>query len=314
MKISILLVLTMLFVSACSSLNYSKRCSDDVCEITENGVTRYEGDPDKIAKIKARNQHSANAAIDRNNAYKNAPRRSEQEVIRVGIIPINDDHGQFKQHAKQFSQWVTDAIASDSRIELVDERKMRMHLSMVETKVPLARGFGSDGPREQSVVIPNEKTLLALRDLGMTADVLVFTYLSDKTESGLVGGRGQGTGIASISRIEISGTVSSIYNFKAHRFSEMGKSAGTIDLAGYDKDGKAKSASIKNSKRNISLDKPAAIKYANEIRSAILSTIAPTLPSLAAVDNIRHQSKQSLTPTEAGLLETMNTLNQLLNK
>ena len=314
MKTTILLILTMTLVSACSSLNYSKRCSDDVCVITEDGVTRYEGDPAKIAKIKAQKQHSANAASARNAAYKNAARRSEGEIIRVGIIPIDKEHGQFKNHANQFSQWITEAFAGDSRIELVDERKMRMHLSLVETKVPVARGFGTDGPREQSVVIPNEKTLLALRDLGITADVLVFTYLSSKTESGLVGGRGQGTGIASISRIEISGTVSSIYDFEAHRFSTMGKSAGTIDLAGYDKDGKAKSASIKNSKRNVSLDKPAAIKYANDIRSAIVSQIAPSLPSLAAVESARNQSNQSLTPTEANMLETMNKLNDLFSK
>lgn len=309
-----LITASLITASGCS-MNYSKSCSDGVCVITENGVTRYEGDPAKIAKLKAEQENRGNAAQARNLAYENATRRDDKEVIRVGVIRPTSSDKSIEPHAKQFEHWIEQAVATDPRIQLVDDKKLRLHLKMVETKIPVARGFGMDGPTEQSVVVPNEKTFMALRDLGIAADVLIFTSLSPKTESGFVsGGRNQGTGIASVSRVEISGVASSVYDFKPYRFSQVGKSAGSIDLAGFDKDGKAKSASLKSNKRNINLDKPASTAYGGLMRAAILNEISSKLPSLAEVERIQGNSQQGLSATESKVLDTMNALNKMLSK
>jgi len=276
-----------MFLIACGG-SYSKRCWDDVCKILENGVTRYEGDPEKIKIIQEREQEMIRrlqardaAMAARDDAIKNLPKRKRGEVIRVGIIKPEASSGLGK-YGDTFYHWVVTKLNQDPQIQVVPYSRIRGSLSAVKTTVPIARGWNQDGPREKRVVVPNAKTYKKLRNMGVDIDVLIYLSISPKTQSGLVGGKGQGVGVISASRIELSGVASSIYTFKAHRHSVIGKSSGRIDIAGIDRQGERSSATIQNKERNIKLDKPAAESFARYYASIIKSQIAPHLPSLQA--------------------------------
>ena len=284
---SLLLILTsalFIHIAACGS--YSKECWEDVCKITEDGQVRYEGNQEKIKTLVAQDKARLQAKHDREMMYQNLPRRKASETIRVGVMLPESNYADISRHRGQFYQWMLTTLGKDPRIQVIPHNQMKSYLSMVKTEIPITKGWDQDGPRSKRVVVPNQQTYRQLRDLGLKIDVLLYTSLSPKTQSGLVGGKGQGVGVISASRIEISGIASSIYDFKAYRHAVIGKSAGQIDIAGRDKEGEVKTASIKNSSRNIKLDKPAMEAYAKYFQSVIKTQISPHLPSLESLQGL----------------------------
>ncbi|WP_196137834.1 hypothetical protein [Aliikangiella sp. G2MR2-5] len=279
----------LLTLIACGG-NYHKSCWDDVCKIVDNGVVTYEGNPEKIAEIKAREQvyidrlQAREAKIAaRQAAISELPKRGPNEIIRVGIIMPESYHFSLDKHKGTFYRWILQPLQKDPKIRVIPHKKMSSYLSAVYQTVPVNKGWNESGPREKQAFVPDESTFHKLRDLGLDVDVLIYTSLSVKTQSGLVGGRGQGVGVISASKVEISGLASSIFQFNAHRHSVLGKSVGKLDIQGVDKEGEVKSASLGNNQRDIKKDEAAARSYGRYLASVIKSQIAPHLPSLKAL-------------------------------
>ncbi len=274
-----------LFIIACGG-SYSKRCWENVCKITENGVVRYEGDPQKIKQLKAEDAareafllQRQQATAQRQAELEALPKRQHGEIIRVAVLRPEGNQG-LDKHSMVFYQWILAQLRKDKQLQVIPHERIRGAISAVKSTVPVARGWNESGPREKREFVPDAATFKKLREQGVEFDVLIYTSLSTKNQSGLVGGKGQGIGVISADRIEISGVASSIFSFTPHRHNVVGKSAGQVDIAGRDKDGEVKSATIKNKERNIKLDKPAAEAYAKYYASVIKSQIAPHLPSL----------------------------------
>ena len=76
--------LVVLVAAGCSSM--SKKCSDGVCVIEENGQRRYEGDPQKIAALQKKDADQQKQEVDLQKAYDKAPRRTSGEVVNVGFV------------------------------------------------------------------------------------------------------------------------------------------------------------------------------------------------------------------------------------
>ena len=282
------IVSVLILLIACGG-SYSKRCWEDVCKITENGVVRYEGDPEKIKQLQAQDAareaffaQRQQAAAQRQAALEALPKRKHGEMIRVAVLHPEGYQG-LDKHSLVFYQWILAQLRKEKQFQVIPHEKIRSAISAVKSTVPIARGWNESGPREKREFVPNAETFKNLRDQGVKFDVLIYTSLSPKTQSGLVGGRGQGIGVISANRIEISGLASSIFSFSPHRHAIVGKSAGQIDISGRDREGEIKSATIKNKERNIKLDKPAVEAYAKYYASIIKSQIAPHLPSLQAL-------------------------------
>ncbi len=269
--------------------NYSKSCSDGVCTIVENGKVSYTGDPEKIKRIKEMEARLVAKQNARERNYQEMPKRGADEVVRIGLIFPETEYAELKPYTNQFYQWMLEAF-SDPRFQVIPHSQIRSYLSSVQTKVPVNKGWNQDGPRDKWTFVPNAESYKRLRDMGIAVDVLVYTSMSPKSQSGLVGGRGQGVGVIKAQRIEISGMASSVYQFKRFNASKVGRSSSRIDIAGVDKDGEVKSATIERNKRNIELDKQAVFAYSEAIKNQIKQSIAPELPSIDALANMHSGS------------------------
>jgi len=266
--------------------SYNKECYDGVCKITENGKVTYTGDPEKIKQVLEMEARIFGGAEQNDQKYKSLPKRANDEVIRVGIIFPETEYASLKSYRQQYYNWMKEALA-DPRFQIVPHSQLRSYLNSAQSKVPVNKGWNEDGPREKWAFVPNESSYKKLRDMGIGVDVLIYTSMSPKSQSGLVGGRGQGVGIMKASRIEISGVASSVYEFTRFNASKVGRSSGQIDIAGVDRSGEVKSASIKGHSRTIELDKEAVYAYANQMKRFIKNSIAANLPSLTALASIK---------------------------
>jgi hypothetical protein len=113
----------------------------------------------------------------------------------------------------------------------------------------------------------------------------VFHSIKEQAQTGLVGGRGQGTGVVQVKRVEFDGTFSSLYNFEKHHVTQRGDSVSDFQAAGFNKSGKYSAGELKF-KRNIEKDRGAVKRYASAIGSQIQQEIRPKLPSLMVLQQI----------------------------
>jgi hypothetical protein len=268
-------------ISLTTGCNYNKECYDGVCKITEDGKVRWEGDPAKVAARQGKENAEAAHSAEIQTAYEQAPRRPASEKVRVAIM-VPTAEPELADLRQGFAKMLTAEFGQDGDVQLADPRQVE---AVVRQATPTSGGFGPPGHLDTEKPVDPETMVRRLRDLGLQADVVVFTHLAPKQETGFLKGSG-GVAVAQVNRIELQGDVTSVFKFEAHRISQVGKSASELAIVGVDKKGKSGSADLKG-KRNIESDRPAVKAYLADIKAHIRASLRSQLPSLAAVSELQ---------------------------
>jgi hypothetical protein len=267
-------------LAACAGMNVKKECRDGVCRVEKDGAVTFEGPPEKVAELKAKEDAKNKAAADADAAWLAAPKRAPAEPIRLLVVGPVTEYPELKPLAGTYRQMIEQSLQGDPRVQLVPEGGM----------VKLVVHGDSDAPVRAAV---DAGLARRLRDGGVDVDVVLVTHLATKKVSGFVsGGKGGGVGVAEVNNVQVDASLSSVYRFEEHRTSQVGKSTDSLAVVGVGKDGKKGSGELKG-KRNPELDRPAVQGCAGWAKSTIAEKIAPELPSLAAVKEIRARNAQS---------------------
>jgi hypothetical protein len=257
-----------------------KECYGDVCRIETDGVVTWEGPPEKVAEMKAKEEARKQKAADLDRAYADAPRKPVGEPIRLVLVGPTADLPDLKALTGAYRAMMEQDLQGDPRLQLVPYSDVKL---LVEADSGSA---SSSGQGERARV--DEALTRRLRDLGADVDVVVVAHLSPKKVTGLVSGGG-GIGVAEVNHVEFQGSLSSIYRFEPRSVAEVGKSTDSLAVAGVSGKGKPGSGEIKG-RRNPEQDRAAIQAWAAAVKRAAGDEIGPTLPALASVKEIRGKS------------------------
>jgi hypothetical protein len=270
-------------LTACAGMNVKKQCyGNGVCRVEKDGVVSWEGPPDKVAELKGKEDARDKAVADADKAWIGAPKRAADEPIRLLVVGPDSEHPELRPLAGTYRQMIEQSLQGDARIQLVP------HGTMVKLLVGGdSDDRGSRGNRPAVRAAVDEGLARRLRESNVDVDVVLVAHLATKKVSGFVsGGKGGGVGVAEVNNVQLDASLSSVYRFEEHRTSQVGKSTDSLAVAGIGKDGKKGSGELKG-KRNPEQDRPAVQSCAAWVRSTVGAKIAPELPSLAAVKEIR---------------------------
>ncbi len=259
-----------------------KTCyGNGVCRIETDGVVSWDGPPDKVAEMQAKEDAKRQAGAQVDQAYADAAKRPATEPVRVVLVGPTTDRPELEPLLGAYRQLMEQALQGDARIQLVPYGQVKL---LVEAQSGDAR-FPSTGGRTEARASVDEALTRRLRDGNADVDVVAVVHLETKKVSGFVGGKG-GVGVAEVNNVEFQWSLSPIYTFREYRAVEVGKSTDGVAVAGIDRTGKTGSGEIKG-RRNPESDRAAIDASAAWVRATIADPIAPALPSLAAVKEIR---------------------------
>jgi hypothetical protein len=294
----LLVVPVALQLAACASLNVKKTCyADGVCRVDRNGAVSYEGPPDKVAQYQAKDQQKADTVAQLDQAYAEAPKRPANEPVRVAVVGPTSDDAALAQLAPRYREMVEGVLRADPRVQLVPYDQVKM---LVEAR------SGDEGPsfgQQASRAQVDEALTRRLRDFNAAVDVVLVVHLTPKADSKLVGGGG-GIGVADVVNVQFDASVSSVYQFSKLENVQVGQSTDSVKLAGFDKNGKKGSANLKGS-RNPERDRPAVNALGAWATQAIEGQIAPTLPSMAALDGLHQKNRDEQTKSAPAWLQKL---------
>jgi hypothetical protein len=261
-----------------------KECyGNDVCRVETDGVVTWEGPPDKVAEMKAKEDARKQKGADLDRAYADAPKRPTTEPIRLVLVGPTAESPELKALGATYRAMMEQGLQGDPRLQLVPYSDVKL---LVEADSGSTSLSGQGG--EKARVAVDEALTRRLRDLGGEVDVVLVAHLVPKKVTGLVGGGG-GVGVAEVNNVEFQGSLSSIYRFEPRAVAEVGKSSDSLAVAGVSGKGKAGSGEIKG-KRNPEQDRAAVQAWAASVKGVAVDQIGPTLPALASVKEIRAQS------------------------
>jgi len=124
-KLLIITLLTIAFAPFVLAGSYSKSCSDDVCTITKNGVVTYEGDADKIAKIKEKKAQEENLHKEFDEKWIKADKKSKDEPVRVAVmIPTAGDQGLYAARKAYYKMMVRE-LTGKPNVVVVPWKEMK---------------------------------------------------------------------------------------------------------------------------------------------------------------------------------------------
>ncbi len=264
-----------------AATSVSKRCfGNGVCRVERDGVVSWEGPPDKVAEMQAKEDAKKQGAAQLDQAYAAAARRPAAEPIRLALVGPTSDQPDLEPLLATYRQMMEQALRGEPRIQLVPYEQVKL---LAEAQSGDRPAFGATRPQARAAV--DEALTRRLRDGGADVDVVLVVHLGTKKVSGLVSGGG-GVGVAEVNNVEFEASLSSVYAFQEFKTSATGKSSDTLALAGIDRRGKTGSGELK-AKRNPEGDRAAVESCAAWTKQTIADPIAPALPSLAAVGEIR---------------------------
>ena len=266
-SVAYILLVASLSWTGCS---YNKQCfGNGVCKITKDGKTTWEGPPDKVAEMQAKEAADEQRAAEMEQAYKDAPKRAAGESVRVLALTTAASE-QLSPFVADYGRMLEQELRGSQEIELVAYQSVK---SLVE----------SSGKGGLPGAVDAELTRV-LRDGSGAVDFVLLVSCGEKTKTGVVRGGG-GSGVAQVVNVEFSASLSSVYEFDKQTSSKVGKSNTGIAVAGVGKGGKGKSGEIKG-KRKTASDLPAVQGIARWAAGAI-NKGAPKLPSIEAAKEIR---------------------------
>jgi hypothetical protein len=284
-------------IAGCASLNVKKQCfADGVCRVEKNGVVSYEGPPDKVAEYQAKDQKKDDQAAALEKAWAEAPRRPANEPIRLLVVGPTTEFENLKPHAAAYRAMLEEALRGDARIQLVPAAQ---HKWLSDDSSSGRSSF--DRPQVRTRV--DAGLTHRLRDGGTDVDVVVVFSLAAKKKSGLVSGGG-GVGVAEVNNVEFTTSLSSVYQFAELVTSQTGKSTDSLSMVGVNKDGKKGQADLK-SNRNPERDRPAVTACGAWIKQTVAEQVAAGLPSLAAAQQIRGQTRAQASGEVADALRNL---------
>lgn len=265
MKNIIVALLGVLTLSACSSM--SKKCSNGVCTIEENGQRRYEGDADKVAALQQRDAAVTEQEAELQKAYDSAPRRTKNEGVSVGLVILKPASSELEPFHEAYANMIL-------------EEGRKLGLTLTEPK-QMNQAVNLAGSNSKGLEVG---PLLArkIRMLGAKPDVVSYISIGTKTKTGILkGSSAKGAAIAQAQVPEFQAKVTSAFNYQPKEFRFQGKSLTNLNLAGVSAAGKTGKMSLK-SKRKIETDRDAIRQMMLELKKTV-ALIAPTLPAAAAV-------------------------------
>jgi hypothetical protein len=272
-------------VPACS---YNKQCfGDGVCKITKDGQTTWEGPPDKVAAYKAKEEGDKQKAAELDQAYAAAPRRPADQPIRVVVI-ANTGATSLAPLMTSYAQMLEQELATAPRIRIVPVADVR---GILEVSVKDGAAPSGESGKVGEVAAVDANLTRALRDLSGAADVVVVLHAAEKADSGFVSGGG-GAGVAEVVRVELAGSMSSVYAFAPTASTVVGKSTAGIKLSGIDKDGHAREGELA-SKRDVEADRAAIQELAAAMNQSI-AALAPDLPETEAAAALQKQNAKAM--------------------
>jgi hypothetical protein len=119
---------TVMAIGAAMGCSYNKQCfGDGVCKITKNGVTTYEGPPDKVAEYEAKEQGDKKKAAELDKAYAEAPKRDAAEPIRIVVIANSAASG-LVPLMPEYAAMLEQALAGNARLQMVPVSKVKLYL------------------------------------------------------------------------------------------------------------------------------------------------------------------------------------------
>lgn len=264
---------------------YSKTCNDGVCTIVENGQTRYEGDPAKIAKLKGEKAAAAKAEADLVQRVRTAPKRQGNEPVRVALLPAEGNDGELAKMAPVYDGMIRQEFAKQSGLQLVDASTVTRAWNAATTRDD---GFGGHMASHQDRLPLNcdADGARRMRHAGVDADVLVFTTLVPQTKTGFLKGSGKnGAALAQVNVVEFHTCVTALYDSKPFTLKDIGDSTNNLAVAGINKQGKTGAGELKF-RRNAEQDRKAVTRLAATTAGRIRKEIRPTLASLSALRTI----------------------------
>lgn len=274
-------------VAATGCASFNKQCfGDGVCRVEKGGQVTWEGPPEKVAAMQARENARNKAVADNDRAWAEAPRRPSTEPIRVLVLGPVTDQEALEPLVATYKQMLEQALRGDSRIVLVPPGQQKW---LVEAQSD--NRHSSFGRKEVRTAV-DEALTRRLRDGGSDVDVVLVFSLATKKKSGLVAGGG-GMGVAEVNNVQFGASLSSVYQFAELSSVQVGNSTDSLSLAGIDKGGKKGSADLK-SKRDPERDRAAIQASASWVRATVTGRIAPELPSLAAAAEIRSKNRAQM--------------------
>ncbi|MBU6376645.1 MAG: hypothetical protein KGQ59_11655, partial [Bdellovibrionales bacterium] len=120
-----MLAASAVMISACST---GKHCADGVCRTVKDGKTTYEGDPEKIARIKAEENKQSEWIDTIKKKIAQAPRKPAGEKIRIVVAPGNISK-EMGPYAAQYISLLEQKLKSYEGLELLNEGQMRRDLN-----------------------------------------------------------------------------------------------------------------------------------------------------------------------------------------
>jgi len=267
-------------------MNMKKQCyANGVCRIEQNGEVTWSGPPEEVAKMQGGEEGRKQALAEVDKAYAEAPKRSASDPIRLVLIGPSADAPDLAALTSAYRPMIEASLRGDPRIELVPYEQVKF-LAEASSGDSLHSNFNKPEPRAK---VDAELTH-RLRDGNADVDVVLVAHLVPKEVTGFVRGSG-GAGVAQVVNVEFQASMSSVYEFSEIQGAQVGKSSDSLAVAGFDKKGKASSGQLKG-KRNPESDRPAIQEYGTWVKNTVLEKIAPTLPAIAAVQEIRAKNRE----------------------
>jgi hypothetical protein len=238
-----------------------------------------------------------------NQKWLNAEKKAEGEPIHVAVLMPTASE-QLKSFRKGYWKMVRNEFKGKENIKLVPWKKLKKSLKWVSpTSEHNKRGgvkhTSNSKKKNKYEYFATPETVEDMRFTGVPADVVVFTHLSPKSKTGLLKGSKLKKGaVATVTNVEISTTISPIFKFDKHQWTQVGKSSDGMKGASWDKKGKGQKGEFKY-KRNIKGDQPAV---AANVTAAYehMKGWQTELPSVQAAKALRDEQRKVAT---AGLPE-----------
>jgi hypothetical protein len=275
-------------VVGCAS--YSKNCyPNGVCKIVNDGKVSWEGPPDKVAEMQAQEDAQKQRMAEIEKAYADAPKRGAEEPIRLAVV-ASANSGDISALVATYRKMIEEQFNGVPRIVLVPETQIKGIIGSAK-----------------SLEEVNESFAKSVRDTNPDVDIVLLAFCTEKTKTGFVGGGKGGGGLAQVANVEFRTSVSSVYQFAENKTAEVGDSTAGISVAGVNDKGKKGSGEIKAA-RNPEKDRAALEKVAAWAKTAITEKIAPTLPSTAALAELRKKYSAASDPAAQQMSDKLKNL------
>jgi hypothetical protein len=266
-------------------VTYKKTCDNDgVCTVVKDGVTTYEGPPEKIAALKKRKMVQAKKESALVKDIQSLPKRAPEEVVRVGFVGVDLE--------PVYVNMMAEEILKVGNYAIIDPNLVLQGFSEGSSDSHYPGSFATSNSRPP-VALPFElATFLKARRQGAVADVFVLLTAKNHGTVGSFQGSSLKKGtLGSIDTLKFSIKASSAFVQKPVEFAAVGKSYTQLDAVGYEKGKKTGQGTISAGQRNSELDREAIQKLVQSLHKAIESEIKSGLPSYAKLVELENKNR-----------------------